>query len=103
MEKQNDINFFKEKKVRTIWDETDEKWFFSIIDVIAVLTESVDPNAYWRKLKITSQKGRKCNLDKLSRLENDGNRWQNANDRCSRYRTTFSYNSIYTFSKSRAI
>ncbi len=51
MEKQNDIKLFKEEKVRTIWDETDEKQFFSIIDVIAVLTESVDPNAYWRKLK----------------------------------------------------
>ncbi|MBK9737146.1 MAG: Bro-N domain-containing protein [Saprospiraceae bacterium] len=37
--------------MRTIWDADQEKWYLSIIDVIAVLTESVDANAYWRKLK----------------------------------------------------
>ena len=40
-----------QKKIRTLWDEKIEKWYFSIVDVIGVLTESVDPNAYWRKLK----------------------------------------------------
>ncbi|NLD37363.1 MAG: Bro-N domain-containing protein [Desulfatiglans sp.] len=47
----NEIKRFEDKKVRTLWDEGQEKWYFSIADVIAVLTESVDPNAYWRKLK----------------------------------------------------
>jgi BRO family, N-terminal domain len=47
----NDIKLFEEKQVRTIWNDTEEKWFISIVDVIAVLSESVDPNAYWRKLK----------------------------------------------------
>jgi hypothetical protein len=51
MKKQNDIKIFEEKKVRTLWDEELEKWYLSIVDVIAVLTESIDPNAYWRKLK----------------------------------------------------
>ena len=51
MEKLNDIKLFEEKKVRTIWDETDEKCFFSIIDVIAVLTESPNPRKYWSVLK----------------------------------------------------
>jgi hypothetical protein len=51
MTKLNAIQLFEEKKVRTIWDEEQEKWFISIIDVIAILTESVDANAYWRKLK----------------------------------------------------
>ena len=51
MEKQNEIKLFEDKKVRTLWDEDQEKWYLSIIDVIAVLTESVDANAYWRKLK----------------------------------------------------
>jgi hypothetical protein len=51
MEKQNDIKLFEEKKVRTVWSEDVEEWYFSIVDVIAVLTESVDANAYWRKLK----------------------------------------------------
>ncbi len=47
----NEIKIFEDKKVRTLWDAEQEKWYFSIVDVIAVLTESVDPNAYWRKLK----------------------------------------------------
>ena len=51
MTKVNAIQLFESKNVRTIWDSEQEKWFISIIDVIEVLTESVDPNAYWRKLK----------------------------------------------------
>jgi hypothetical protein len=49
--KQEAIKLFEEKKVRSVWDEEQEKWYISIVDVIAVLTESVDPTAYWRKLK----------------------------------------------------
>jgi hypothetical protein len=51
MTKQNEVKLFEEKQVRSHWDEENEKWYISIVDVIAVLTESVDPNAYWRKLK----------------------------------------------------
>lgn len=51
MTKVKAIQLFEDKKVRTIWDAEQEKWYVSIIDVIAVLTESVDANAYWRKLK----------------------------------------------------
>lgn len=51
MKKENEIKIFEDKKVRTLWDADQEKWYLSIVDVIAVLTESVDPNAYWRKLK----------------------------------------------------
>jgi hypothetical protein len=51
MTKVNAIQLFEDKKVRTIWDAEQEKWYVSIINVIAVLTESVDANAYWRKLK----------------------------------------------------
>jgi hypothetical protein len=47
----NKIRLFEAKKVRSVWDEKNEKWQFSIIDIISVLTESVDANAYWRKLK----------------------------------------------------
>jgi hypothetical protein len=45
------IQLFETNEVRTHWDESQEKWLISIIDVIAVLTESVDASAYWRKLK----------------------------------------------------
>lgn len=42
---------FENKQVRSHWDAEEEKWYFSNVDVIAVLTDSVDPTAYWRKLK----------------------------------------------------
>lgn len=45
------IQLFETKKVRTIWDEEQEKWYFSIVDTVAILTDSIDPTAYWRKLK----------------------------------------------------
>jgi prophage antirepressor-like protein len=51
MTRHNQIQIFEEKKVRTVWDDAEEKWYFSIVDVVAVLTDSVDPTAYWRKLK----------------------------------------------------
>ena len=51
MTKKQAIQLFEEKKVRTIWDDEQEKWYFSIVDTVAVLTDSVDPTAYWRKLK----------------------------------------------------
>lgn len=47
----NEVKLFEQQKVRTHWDDKEEKWYFSISDVIAILTESVDPLAYWRKLK----------------------------------------------------
>lgn len=51
MKQQNAIQVFEDKKVRTLWDADQEKWYISIIDVVAILTDSIDPNAYWRKLK----------------------------------------------------
>ena len=51
MTKQQLIQVFEERKVRTIWDNKTEEWYFSVIDVVAVLTDSVNPGAYWRKLK----------------------------------------------------
>ena len=51
MTKKQAIQLFEERKVRTVWDDEHEKWYFSIVDVVAVLTESTNPQAYWRKLK----------------------------------------------------
>ena len=51
MKHKDTIQLYENKSVRTIWDEDQEKWFISIIDVIQILTESIDPNAYWRKMK----------------------------------------------------
>lgn len=51
MEKQNAIKLFNSKKVRVHWDDENEKWYFSIVDVVAILTESNNPQVYWRVLK----------------------------------------------------
>lgn len=51
MEKQNEIKIFEDKKVRTLWDAEEEKWYLSIVDVIAVLTDSPNPRKYWSVLK----------------------------------------------------
>ena len=51
MTKKQLIQLFEDRKVRTVWDDELQKWFFSIVDVCSVLTDSKDPAAYWRKLK----------------------------------------------------
>lgn len=56
MKKQNAIQLFEDKKVRTIWDVDQEKWYISIIDVIAILTESADARKYWSVLKTRLKK-----------------------------------------------
>ncbi len=59
MTAKNSVKIFQNEKVRAKWDEDQERWYFSIIDIVAVLTSSVNPTAYWRKLK--------------ERLKNEGN------------------------------
>ena len=59
MDTNDSIQLFEDKKIRSAWDEGNEEWYFSVVDVVAVLTDSTDPNAYWRKLK--------------QRLKNEGN------------------------------
>ena len=51
MTRHNQIQIFEEKKVRTVWDDSEEKWYFSIVDAVAVLTDSPDPRNYWKVLK----------------------------------------------------
>ncbi len=45
------LKLFNEKSVRTVWNAEEEEWYFSVVDVVAVLTDSENPQAYWRKLK----------------------------------------------------
>ena len=51
MSKKEALQLFGDRKIRTAWNEEEEKWYFSVVDVIAVLTDSIDSSAYWRKLK----------------------------------------------------
>ena len=47
----NRIQLFQDKKIRTVWNEDEQEWYFSIVDVIDVLTESGNPRRYWSDLK----------------------------------------------------
>lgn len=56
MTKKNTIKLFEEKKVRAVWDDVTEEWFFSVVDVVEVLTESPNPRKYWSVLKTRLRK-----------------------------------------------
>lgn len=51
MENNASIKLFESKKIRTHWDETEEKWYFSVVDVVEALTESINPTDYLKKLR----------------------------------------------------
>ena len=74
MTKQHDIKLFEQKQVRTIWDADKEVWLISVVDVITVLTDSRDPQSYWRKLKqLLKEEGNETvkNLHGLKMLAKD--------------------------------
>lgn len=51
MTKQNQIQLFNDRKVRTVWDSETEEWYFSVVDVVAVLTDSANPTDYLKKMR----------------------------------------------------
>ena len=51
MTKQSSLQIFEEKKVRTVWDDKEEKWYFAVVDVVEVLTDSKNPTDYIKKMK----------------------------------------------------
>jgi len=75
MTKENAIRLFNDHRIRVLWDEEQEKWVFSIVDVIAVLTESVNPRKYWSVLKTRLKKEGSqltTNCSQLKMLSADG-------------------------------
>ena len=67
MTKKEAIKIFEEKKVRTAWDDETEEWYFSVIDVIEILTDSSNPRRYWSDLKSSWQrKAVNCTLKSYS-------------------------------------
>lgn len=69
------IQLFEERKVRTLWDDESGKWYVSVIDVVGVLTDSADPNNYWKVLKSRLKKeGNETvtNCNRLKMLAADG-------------------------------
>ena len=51
------IQIFEDKRIRTAWNEETEEWYFSVVDVVSVLTDSVDGRKYWNKLKQRLKEG----------------------------------------------
>ena len=51
MTKKQEIQLFNDRRIRTIWDDKEEKWYFSVVDVVGALTDSADPRNYWKVLK----------------------------------------------------
>lgn len=78
MTQHNAVKLFESKKVRTIWDDNDNRWLFSVVDVIAALTESKNPRNYWKVMKYRLAKEKnelvtRCNQLKL--VATDGKRY----------------------------
>lgn len=69
MNQQNAIQLFENKKVRTLWDADQEKWFISIIDVIEILTNTDRPRKYWSDLKSKLKKEGSELSDKIGQLK----------------------------------
>ena len=55
MKQKSELKIFDDKQVRTVWDSEQEKWYFSVIDVVEVLTDSPRPRKYWNALKTKLQ------------------------------------------------
>ena len=65
----NKIHLFEEKKVRTVWDDDTEEWYFSVIDVVEVLTDTDRPRKYWNDLKKKLQKEGSELSEKIGQLK----------------------------------
>ena len=78
MAKETEIKLFENKKVRSVWNSEEEKWYISIVDVIEVLTESPNPRKYWSVLKTRlKQEGSELatNCSQLKLLAADGKKY----------------------------
>ncbi|MDE7378756.1 MAG: Bro-N domain-containing protein [Paraprevotella sp.] len=67
MTKKETLKLFEDRKVRTVWDDKEEKWYFSIVDVVFVLTDSTDPKQYIKKMK-SRDEGLKSNWGTICTL-----------------------------------
>lgn len=65
------IQLFEDRKIRSVWDDEKEEWYFSVIDVVAILTQSVDPKRYWSVLKsrISKESGQPTTICSRLKME----------------------------------
>ena len=79
MDDNNKIQLFENKRIRTVWDADQEEWYFSVVDVVAVLTDSADPKQYIKKMRsrdpeLNSRWGTICTLTPM--IATDGKRYR---------------------------
>ena len=78
MSQEASIQLFENAKIRVVWDDVEEKYYFSVVDVVSVLTESVDGRKYWNKLKqrlIEEGSESVTNCHQLKSIAADGKRY----------------------------
>ena len=74
-----EIKIFENKKVRTLWDAETEEWYFSVVDIVGILTDSVNPNNYWKVLKNRLKKEGSqlvTNCNQLKMQSSDGKKYK---------------------------
>ena len=67
MDKSDKLQLFQEQKIRTHWNETEEKWYFSVIDIVEILTDSSNPRDYWYRVKKRLGNEEKAELSTICR------------------------------------
>ncbi len=95
------IQLFEDQKIRTAWDAEKEEWYFSIVDVVAVLTEQKDSRSaakYWSVLKVRL-KNEGSELTTNRTVENEGSRWKTSSYGCCQYGAAFTHHSVDSFQK----
>ena len=80
----NSIQFFENRKIRTVWDDEEQEWYFSVVDVVAVLTDSADPKQYIKKMRardpeLNSRWGTICTLTAMTATDGKHYRTSAAN------------------------
>lgn len=99
----DELQLFEDKKIRTAWDEEKEEWYFSVVDVVAVLTDSVNPTDYLKKLRKRDEQlgaylGTNC--PQVAMRTTTGKLRKNA---CRHHRTALSDYSVHPLSESGAV
>ena len=98
----SNIKLFESKQVRSAWNEDEQKWYFSVIDVIEILTGSSIPKRYWSDLKKKLAKEGSEVYEKIVRLKMTAEDGKNR-DTDGRHRSTPTPHPIYLITKSRAL
>ena len=92
----NNIKLFQEKKIRSVWNEEEQQWYFSVVDVVGVLTDSVNPTDYLKKMRKRDEE-LATYLGQLVQVEmvTDRKKTKNVGGKCAGF---IPHHSIYSFS-----